>query len=227
MTECSRMREFSDLRVLPWIKKTPSFGLIRSFQHHSRMTEWSVSDQNYCWMLSSHCNFHSFSFKSDMEWRNEVEWRGFRRRRKKWLLRCLSFRLNPSSRPHSKIQTKNLALDCPWNDVWMTLKWLNDIGMMEWHSNDGMPFKWLEWHWNDGMTLEWWNDIQMTGMTLEWWNDIGTVTDSFIETPFGSFHCHSVIPVSFKYKTFQYCSWNDVRMTEEWPRNERIRWCLL
>ena len=104
MTECSRMREFSDLRVLPWIKKLPSFGLIRSFQHHSRMREWSGNDQNDCWMLSSHCNFHSLSFKSDMEWRNEVEWRGFRRRRKKWILRCLSFRLIPSSRPHSEIQ---------------------------------------------------------------------------------------------------------------------------
>ena len=69
--------------------------------------EWSGNDQNDCWMISTHCNFDSSSFKNDindMEWRNEVEWRGFRRRRKKWILRCLSFRLIPSSRPHSEIQ---------------------------------------------------------------------------------------------------------------------------
>ena len=104
MTECSRIREFSELRVLPWIKKLPSFGLIRSFQHHSRMREWSGNDQNDCWMLSSHCNFHSLSFKSDMEWRNEVEWGVFRRRRKKM---NSEMSVIPPSFRHPGIQTKN------------------------------------------------------------------------------------------------------------------------
>ena len=151
MTECSRIREFSELRVLPWIKKLPSFGLIRSFQHHSRMREWSGNDQNDCWMLSSHCNFHSLSFKSDMEWRNEVEWGVFRRRRKKLIPRCLSFR------HHSVIQEFK--------------KKISSRLSMEWCLND--------W----GMTSEWNNQV----LSL-----IETTPDYFIQTPFGSFHCHSV-----------------------------------
>ena len=83
MTECSRIREISELRVLPLLKKLPSFDLIRSFQHHSRMKKWSGNDQNDYWMLSSHCNFHFLSFKNFMEWRNGVELGGFRSRRKK------------------------------------------------------------------------------------------------------------------------------------------------
>ena len=126
MTECSRIREFSELRVLPWIKKLPSFGLIRSFQHHSRMREWSGNDQNDCWMISTHCNFDSSSFKNDindMEWRNEVEWRGFRRRRKK--MNSEMSVIPPSFRHPVIIQEFKHKLSSRWSMEWC----LNDSGM--------------------------------------------------------------------------------------------------
>ena len=74
---------------------------------------------------------------SKMIWNEGMRWNEgvFGGGEKKWILRCLSFRLIPSSRPHSEIQTKNLALDCPWND-------LNDTGMTEmsreWQNDNGM-----------------------------------------------------------------------------------------
>ena len=137
MTECSRMREFSDLRVLPWIKKLSSFGLIRSFQHHSRMTEWSGNDQNDCWMLSSHCNFHSLSFKSDMEWRNEVEWGGFRRRRKK--MNSEMPVIPPYSVIPSSFRNSNKKLSSRLSMEWFEWYWndWNEQGMTEWQWNDG------------------------------------------------------------------------------------------
>ena len=126
--------DLAELRVLPWLKNLPSFGLIRSFQHHSRMREWSGNDQNDCWMLSSHCNFHSLSFKSDMEWRNEVEWGGFRRRRKKWILRCLSFRHHSVFIQEFKHKLSS-RLSMEWFE-WYWNDW-NEQGMTEWQWNDG------------------------------------------------------------------------------------------
>ena len=94
--------------------------------------EWSGNDQNDCWMISTHCNFHSLLFKNDMEWRNEVEWGGFRRRRKNEFWDVCHSSIIPSSFRNSNT---NLALDCPWND-------LNDTGMTEmsreWQNDNGM-----------------------------------------------------------------------------------------
>ena len=47
----------------------------------------------------------------------------------------------------------------------MNYGWWNDTWMAEWHSSEGMTFKWqddiqmvdrtIEWHSNDGMTHKW------------------------------------------------------------------------
>ena len=71
-------------------------------------------------MISLHCDFHFLSFWNDMEWRNEEEWRGFRRVRKIWSLRCLSFRHHSVILSSFRNSQTNLAIDCPWNDVRMT-----------------------------------------------------------------------------------------------------------
>ena len=80
------MKWVSESRVLPWFKNIPSFPLIRSFfiiLGWRKMTKWSENDQNDRRMQYSHWYFHSLSFKNDMEWRNEEEWGGFWRERKK------------------------------------------------------------------------------------------------------------------------------------------------
>ena len=89
--------------------------------------EWSGNDQNDCWMISTHCNFDSSSFKNDindMEWRNEVEWRGFRRRRKKMnseMPVIPPYSVIPSSFRNSKIKlSSRLSMEWCLNDSGMT-----------------------------------------------------------------------------------------------------------
>ena len=69
--------------------------------------------------------------------------------------------------------------------------------------------------WNDGMG---WN-----------WGVFGVGEKKLILRCLSFLH-HSVIPSSFRNSNTNWaqdCPWNDVRMTQEWPRNERIRWCIL
>ena len=148
MTECRRMREFSELRVLPWIKKLPSFGLIRSFQN-----DWNEVEMT---RMTVECYLPIVIFilcHSKVIWNDGMRWNGgfFGEGEKKWIPRCLSFR------HHSVIQEFKQKISSRLS--------------MEWCLND--------W----GMTSEWNNQV----LSL-----IETTPDYFIQTPFGSFHCHSV-----------------------------------
>ena len=129
MTEWSRIREISELRVLPLFKNPPSFDLIRSFQNDwnevemTRMTvEW------YLPIVIFILCYSKMIWNEGMRWNEGVFGEG--EKNEFWDV-CHSA-IIPSSFRNSNT---NLALDCPWND-------LNDTGMTEmsreWQNDNGM-----------------------------------------------------------------------------------------
>ena len=187
----AELERFSELRVSPLFEKLPSFPLIRSFfiiLGWRKMTKWSENDQNDRRMQYSHWYFLSLSFKNDMEWRNEEEWGGFRRERKK--MNSEMSVILPSFRHPVIIQKFKHKLCTRLSE------WLRMTG---------------EWPWNERIRCCLYKR-QHPILSLRPHLDHSCVIQPFLS--------HS------NTKQF-YCPWNDVRMTEEWPRNERIRCCLL
>ena len=186
-------------------------------------------------------------FHSKMIWNDGMRRNGgvFGEREKKWILRCLSFCHHSVILSSFRNSNTNFALDCQNDWEWLG----NDLEMKESGAvsyRDSTRFFHSDLIWIIGMTLKWKNQV----LSL-----IETAPDSFIQTSFGSLewpwnerircclykrqhpilsfrphldHSCVIQPFLSHSNTKQfYCPWNDVRMTEEWPRNERIRCCLL